>query len=87
MVVVSRVALAQLPWELLALLQLIFELVLWASRDAGGDGSNTPATWKVSFSDGRPFGEALRTTVGCGGLRKMAFDILCMPSAKADLVR
>jgi hypothetical protein len=45
-----------------------------------------PRPWNVAFNNGRALGDVLRTTVGSNGGRKMAFDILCMPNARADLV-
>ena len=82
------VAVGELLLEALVLLALVLESVVWPGLDAAGDMmSLDSAVWKtVPFNKGRLFGDVLRTTVGSRGGRKMAFDILCIPRAKADLV-
>jgi hypothetical protein len=78
----SWIALAELLVEAVVLLELVWESLDWAGLDEHVDPGSLPEAWKVSLSNGRFLGEALRTTVGSRG-RNMAFDILCM---KAGLV-
>jgi hypothetical protein len=71
--------LGELPIEVVVLLELVREPLDWAGLDEQDDTGGVPEAWKVFLSNGRLFGEALRTTVGSIG-RNMAFDILCMKS-------
>ena len=82
------VVVGELLLEALVLLELVLESsAVCPGLDAPGDMTSlAPAAWNVPFNKGRPFADVLRTTVGSRGGRKMAFDILCMPRAKADLV-
>jgi hypothetical protein len=66
----------------LVLLELVWDDVVGLDPEADSGGVPTPLN--VSFSNGRIFGDALRTTVGSRGGRNMAFDILCMPDTKTD---
>lgn len=79
------VVVGELLLEALVLLELVLKSAVWPGLDAPGDMTSlAPAAWNVPFNKGRPFADVLRTTVGSNGGRKMAFDILCMPRAKAD---
>ena len=82
------VVVGELLLEALVLLEVVLESAVWQGLDAPGDMTSLDsAVWKtVPFNKGRLFGDVLRTTVGSRGGRKMAFDILCMPRVKADLV-
>jgi hypothetical protein len=66
----------------LVLLELVWDDVVGLDPEADSGGVPTPLN--VSFSNGRLFGDALRTTVGSRGGRNKAFDILCMPDTKTD---
>jgi hypothetical protein len=80
--VVFGVVWAELLLEILVLLELVLGDVMGLDPEA--DSGGVPASLNVSFSNGRLFGDVLRTTVGSRGGRNMAFDILCMPDTKTD---
>ena len=80
--VVFGVVWAELLLGMLALLELVLDDVVGLDPEA--DSGGVPAPLNVSFSNGRHFGDVLRTTVGSRGGRNMAFDILCMPDTKTD---
>lgn len=71
----------------LMLLELMLEAgVPMAPDEPESDTGDIPASWNVSFSRGRPFGDDLRTIVVSKGGRNMAVDILCVAGIKVDFV-
>lgn len=82
--VVFGVVWAELLLEVLVLLELVLDAVVGLDPEADSGGVAIPLN--VSFSNGRLFGDVLRTTVGSSGGRNMAFDILCMPDTNTDLL-
>lgn len=78
------------PWLLSAVIlqELVFdtEVPTATPHDPKTETGDTSACWNVSFSNGRLWGDALRTTVCSREGRMMAFDILRRPEITADLL-